>query len=120
MTMLALLSLLLAVTVPAGDKILFKADVKSSQVTLRLYFAPSPDNVWYCSQFKSLAEDWTPRHCGPVAASTDTHVKEMTDVWPRMPTGAYDVTVELFRDHWTKAGQQVTEFDAKALRIVVP
>jgi hypothetical protein len=100
---------------PAGGRILFYAGVKGNQVTLRLLFAPSKDNVWYCSQLKSLQEDWTPRHCGPVEPSTSSKVKEMTDVWPRMPAGAYDVTVELFRYH----NGNVTELDTHAIRVEV-
>ena len=80
-------------------------------VVIRVTIAPDPSNVWLCTQFKSLSENWTPRHCSPIAP-TD---KQVVDRWPRMLPSRYNVTAELFRD----VAGKVTEFDSAVYPVEV-
>ena len=97
--------------VPAGDRLTIKAATHQQTVTIALYFQPSPDNVWFCTQLKSLQEDWAPRHCGPVEPTEQFYA----DQWVNMPAGTYEVTAELFRDE--KGG--VVEYETETVQVVV-
>jgi len=68
----------------------------TTTVTINLTVDPNPDNIWGCVQVTSKVEDWNPIHCGFIYPET----KNIVDVWPNMPKGAYETQAFIQRaDH---------------------